>query len=284
MDNLIALALTLLLPFLWAHTQDTTQKNSSELAAQELPIEQPIQNNPSEALTSNQATPQDSGQPLSFWDNDTHGSGQELVVTEQIKQSNINQIQKQQEEIIALLHTQQQKLDEFIILQKNINTPKPTADTLIEDLNQHKLVIVTSLCIAWYIWQWLRILSYQKKLQSMSSWSFWEHDATAQELQSYNQEDLTAKLLLAIAHTYTNPHQPNDFVHPLLEFTAHIQDEIELVTKLVSTYKKLTRWHLAPLFAVNQSDITSLENRLEKLNFIFNIFSIWHMQADTSNL
>ena len=276
MDNLIVLALTLLLPFIWAHTEQTTQSASMSAPVQE-------QFSPS-AASSPDALCTLTTTPNSIFTSNTTNLSEETSILASMQDAlhqDLTSLHAHTQSLANKITQHEEKLDLLLTLQQNKFSSAETHHSLFSHFTQHNYTTIAACGIAWYLYQWTRIWQHTKKLQANNNWSSWQQQATAQELQTHKQEELTAKLLLSIAHIYTNPQYPNDFVHPLLEFTADIQQEIDTTKKLLRLYKKLTRWHLNRLFFIDQSAITLLQTQLEKLTFIYNLFSIWHMQTDT---
>lgn len=260
MDTLLMAALSLLLPFVWANSQfDQTIK--------------PSYSPPSSSTILQSTNIAEKAGGIVCVEQTSHEPATALLV-EQLKEL----MTTQHKEIKKLIEGNNKALEmNMTNLLQDQSTNK--SHSMMSHIFDHKIALLVCVGIGIYGYIGWCILQARAIIQQPKNWSSWQDDATLEILLIKSQEELQTQLLLSIAHYYTDPKNPTDFVHPLLDFTANIQEEIEASQKLLGIYTTILQCKMGKLFNITEQDATVLKADIQKLLYIVHTFTAWHSSA-----
>lgn len=118
-----------------------------------------------------------------------------------------------------------------------------------------------------------------------ASWSHWHHAKSLEELFACPQQQLEDDLLFEIQTKYVHPHNPTDFIYPLVEASNALQAEIQIIQDQISRYEVITQCRALPLFLIKKDDLAVLQEKYKKILFIKHIFASWcaHYKIDKNS-
>jgi hypothetical protein len=95
---------------------------------------------------------------------------------------------------------------------------------------------------------------------------------------------MTQELIVTIQTEYINEANPTDFIQPLVHFTKDIEAEITTLHWYKKYFVILDRLYLSRITFIKPDYITDIQQKLERLAYIKQLFGQWLAQQNLSHL
>lgn len=142
-------------------------------------------------------------------------------------------------------------------------------------LHDNKLYLGASALAALYSYYCYQVICGNLYLQRTDLWSSWKNDLSFDQLCAIPQQTLARELILSIQHQGLDTQKPTDFVVPLVTFLQVIEEERKTLLYYQTLHSRITTVKCARLFPFNKKRYNRIEERLQRLSFVKNIFISW---------
>ena len=185
------------------------------------------------------------------------------VITNQ-NATNITSISNQIEVITTTIQTwiSEKKDDGIDLLRAFINYTK-----------NHKFFIGGCVCSGLYTYLLFYTLKMKHFLYNKICWHNWRQELSFEELCLLPAADVSQALLHQIQSQYMNHQNPTDNITPLVKFINTIENEIKKLGRYITIGNLLTRLKISMILPINQSSISTAQQKLQRLHFIKHIFT-----------
>ncbi len=116
-----------------------------------------------------------------------------------------------------------------------------------------------------YLWRASRSLSKSER------WSLWKPICSLNDLYQMNQSELLKSFMGSLTESYQN----NNHLTNAQRFVKEAADELSLLKRYKGIVEFLDRWYLRSIFFVNRSYLSTIPERIQRLEFLKNTIAGW---------
>jgi hypothetical protein len=120
-----------------------------------------------------------------------------------------------------------------------------------------------------------KLYSGQRYLASKTAWSMWQNRYSTETLCALAPDQLASNLMHDIQMEYATHANPTDFITPMVQFLTAIHAELAACKQMLIWHTWLSRLRLCRLFPGITCSPDELQDRIERLKCIKNIFLHW---------
>lgn len=139
----------------------------------------------------------------------------------------------------------------------------------------NKLYLGVSAVLALYSYYWYQVMCGNFYLKRTDLWSSWKNGLSFDQLCAIPQQSLARELILNIQQQGLDIQKPTDFTVPLVTFLYVIEEERKALLYYQTLHSRITMMKCGILFPFNKKQYNRIEERLQRLSFVKNIFISW---------
>jgi len=193
-----------------------------------------------------------------------NASGNNCIETNSQSQANA--------ESIASATSQSQATVDVEVLQSMWNAYQEPMQTW---WNGNKIYFGACALLTLYSYYCYQVICGNLYLKRTDVWSSWKHELSFDQLCQIPQQSLARELVLSIQHHGLDMQKPTDFMSPLVLFLQVIEQERITLLYYQTLYNRITTVKCSIIFPFNKKRYNRIEERLQRLSFVKNIFISW---------
>lgn len=141
--------------------------------------------------------------------------------------------------------------------------------------HDNKFSLGASALFALYSYYCYQVICGNLYLKRTDLWSSWKNGLSFDQLCAIPQQSLARELVLSIQHQGLDVQKPTDFTVPLVTFLQVIEEERKALLYYQTLHSRITMVKCGILFPFNKKRYKCIEERLQRLSFVKNIFISW---------
>lgn len=152
---------------------------------------------------------------------------------------------------------------------------KQNVDSLSNWASNNKLKIALSTISIMYLGTFYRIIVLWNAIKNNECWSLWKSSLNFEMFLSIPQKQLTEELISDINLKNSNPKNPTDFINPLVLFISQTDNELQNLKDFIAIATMMKNLNLERIFFISEVEISKVQERVQRLTYIRNLFSTW---------
>ncbi len=158
------------------------------------------------------------------------------------------------------------------VLQSMQNNYQEPVQNFLDD---NKFYLGAGVLLTVYSYYCYQVICGNFYLKRTDIWSSWKHELSFDQLCQIPQQTLARELILNIQHNGLDMQKPTDFMIPLVLFLQVIEEERSKLIYYQTLYNRIRLVKCDIFFPFNKKEYTRIEERLQRLSFVKNIFISW---------